>query len=199
MQQEINKYNLGRKVIHISLGFALCVLYFYKVLPLWSYYAIFFAGLSLSLILKSGKKVPLISRMLRDLDKDNYFPAHGLVFFVLGFIILLTLVTLFKLPEIYLILPIMILTFADPASFFAGKLIGGPKLPFNREKTVAGTIGGMATAALVVYEFKSAPKALLIGVVAMTMDLTSFRIGKIEIDDNLLIPLAAFIMMLILR
>ncbi len=95
----------------------------------------------------------------------------------------------------------MILTFADPASFFAGKLIGGPKLPFNHEKTVAGTLGGMLTAALVVYQFKSPSKAqaLLIGVIAMTMDLTSFKIGKIEIDYNLLIPLAAFVMMILLR
>jgi len=198
MKINITKYELVRKLIHMFLGTVLTILYLNKVLPNYIYLVILILGLGLSFFIKSGRNVPLISRILGFIDKDDFLPAHGVVFFFTAFVLLILISGLLRLDTIYVVLPIQILTFADPASFFAGRLIGGPKLPFNRHKTYSGTLTGMLVAVVIALIILQNTVAVVIGITAMLMDLINVKIGKAEIDDNLLIPLAAQLTMILL-
>jgi uncharacterized protein (TIGR00297 family) len=87
------------------------------------------------------------------------------------------------------------MAFGDPAAAIAGRLVGGPRLPWNREKTWIGLFSDWAfggAAAVLVFRFVAARRldpeaaAMLIGGAALFAFLESIRSG---IDDNLIAPL----------
>src|SRR4029453_3462487 len=89
------------------------------------------------------------------------------------------------------------MAFGDPAAAIAGKLVGGPALPWNREKRWVGLAANWAsgaTAAILVFRFVSArplvPLAvvLLLAGAAVSAFLESVRAG---LDDNLGAPAPA--------
>jgi uncharacterized protein (TIGR00297 family) len=91
------------------------------------------------------------------------------------------------------------MAFGDPAAAIAGRLVGGPRLPWNREKTWIGLVADWAfagAAAVLVFRFVAAralePEAvaMLMGGAGLFAFLESVRSG---IDDNLVAaPAAAF-------
>jgi uncharacterized protein (TIGR00297 family) len=95
--------------------------------------------------------------------------------------------------------------FGDPAAEIAGRLLGGPRLPWNRKKTWAG-LAGYATvsfaAAVAVAAFVGAARAegaprpsVLLGLALFAAFLESVESG---VDDNLVTPIpAAFVLALL--
>lgn len=197
MKKKINKYELARKLIHIIFGLFLLLLYRLDIFTLPVFYFLFFVGLAFSFFIKSKSRLNLFVKILTNLDKKNYLPAHGMVFFYIGFVSLITFSAIFNLSFAYILIPILIVSFADPASFFFGRLFGETKLPFNHSKTVAGTLAGILTAIGISAFIMPLHFAVITAISAMSMDMINIRVGRIEIDDNLLIPLAAFGAMLL--
>ena len=87
------------------------------------------------------------------------------------------------------------MAFGDPAAAIAGRLLGGPRLPWNREKTWAGLLANWAVAgaaAVLVFWFVAArglepvAVAILIAGAAVYAFLESVRSG---VDDNLVAAL----------
>jgi uncharacterized protein (TIGR00297 family) len=87
------------------------------------------------------------------------------------------------------------MAFGDPAAAIAGRLVGGPRLPWNREKTWIGLFSDWAlggAAAVLVFRFVAARRlepeavAMLIGAAGLFAFLESVRSG---IDDNLIAAL----------
>ena len=83
------------------------------------------------------------------------------------------------------------MAFGDPAATIAGRLVGGPRLPWNREKTWIGLVSDWAfggAACVLVFRFVAAralePEAvaMLMGGAALFAFLESVRSG---LDDNL--------------
>jgi uncharacterized protein (TIGR00297 family) len=94
------------------------------------------------------------------------------------------------------------MAFGDPAATIAGKLLGGPRLPWNREKTWTGTLANWGVAgvsAVVVFRFVTArplePAAVAILMVgsAVYAFLESMRTG---VDDNLVAALPTALVVL---
>ncbi len=92
------------------------------------------------------------------------------------------------------------MAFGDPAAAIAGRLAGGPRLPWNREKTWIGLLSNWAVAgaaAVLVFRFVAARRleveavAMLVGGAALFAFLESVRSG---VDDNLVaaLPVAFF-------
>jgi uncharacterized protein (TIGR00297 family) len=95
--------------------------------------------------------------------------------------------------------------FGDPAAEIAGRLLGGPRLPWNRKKTWAGLAGYAAVsfaAAAAVGAFVGAARAegaprpfVLLGLALFAAFLESVESG---VDDNLVTPIpAAFVLALL--
>ncbi|HEY7575871.1 MAG TPA: DUF92 domain-containing protein [Thermoanaerobaculia bacterium] len=89
------------------------------------------------------------------------------------------------------------LAFGDPAAEIAGRTVGGPRLPWNREKTWAGFLACLLIAMLagaMLYLFVSGAAfdryaAVVLGATALTFAfLESVRAG---IEDNLVAPIPA--------
>ena len=94
------------------------------------------------------------------------------------------------------------MAFGDPAATIAGKLLGGPRLPWNPEKTWTGTLANWGVAgvsAVLVFRFASArplePAAVAILMVgaAVYSFLESMRTG---VDDNLVAALPTALVVL---
>ncbi|KXK26512.1 MAG: Cytidylyltransferase family protein [candidate division WS6 bacterium OLB20] len=187
---------LARKALHISFGTVLLLTLHLQVFEYWHYLVLLVAGLTLSLTIKFLEGFPQIAKLIAPFDKDDYLPAQGMVYFYCTFVLLLTLTRWMELPDRFIMHPVLMLTLADPASFFIGKGWGKRPLPVNRRKTVEGTLAGMLVASVAGLLFVSPFAAVLIGSLAMMMDVVDLKIGNLEIDDNLLIPLAAFILLL---
>jgi len=94
------------------------------------------------------------------------------------------------------------MAFGDPAASIAGEVVGGPKLPWNRDKRWIGLVANWAaaaTASILVFRFVSArplePLAalLLVAGAAAYAFLESVRAG---VDDNLVAALPTALLMI---
>ncbi len=79
------------------------------------------------------------------------------------------------------------LAFGDTAALIAGKIIGGPKLPFSKEKSIAGAAACWMVCSLVAWSF-SGNIVLSIAVGAVGAAVESIQIQN---ADNILLPLSA--------
>ena len=89
------------------------------------------------------------------------------------------------------------MAFGDPAAAIAGKAIGGPRLPWNREKTWVGLLANWAvagTAANLVFLFVSRrePQPDSVAILMIGAGIYAFLESvKSGLDDNLVAPLPA--------
>jgi uncharacterized protein (TIGR00297 family) len=178
-----------RKVVHASMGlFALALRWL-----TWRQAALLaFAALLLNLFVlpRFGRGIYRDASRKRDVGIIAY-PA-----------VVLMLVLVFRgryLPIAAAVWAMM--AFGDPAASIFGKAIGGPALPWNRQKTWIGLVANWAiggAAAVGVFRFVSERElrpdsvALLVGAAALFALLESIRAG---IDDNLVAapPVAFFL------
>ncbi|MFQ5492727.1 MAG: phosphatidate cytidylyltransferase [Candidatus Dojkabacteria bacterium] len=192
-----SRNDILRKAVHISFGTIIAISYWNTLVPLWSYLALLVAGLTLSLFIKTGGHVPIIELILHETDKDDYLPAHGVVFFYLGFISVAVLASLLELDKVFVVVPVLITAYADPATYLVGRFLGRIWLPFKSDKNLEGVLGGMVIAILTAVSFIPLQAALPVGVISMITEIPNVRIGDIEIDDNLIVTITAFIVMYI--
>lgn len=88
------------------------------------------------------------------------------------------------------------LAFGDGSATLAGMLLGGPRLPWNRGKSVAGSaafvlFGGLAAAGLFSFvERRPATRGELLALLAGAVAAALFESLPSEVDDNILAPLA---------
>jgi HAD superfamily phosphoserine phosphatase-like hydrolase len=128
-----------------------------------------------------GKKLPVISAITRHAasQAELYDFATAPIYFAIGI-----LITLLLFPAPVSSAAIVIFAFGDStASLFGGRLSKKP-LPFNKGKTVEGSIAGFFFAFLAGSLFISPVMALIGATVAMTIECL-----PLPIDDNVLIPL----------
>jgi phosphoserine phosphatase len=81
---------------------------------------------------------------------------------------------------------IAVFTVGDSVANLAGKRFGTFNLPYNKEKTLEGSLAGFAAALVSASIFLSYPLALLCAVVALFVESLPLRI-----DDNLSVPIAS--------
>lgn len=196
--KNFTKKDFIRKAMHVSFGTILLFLFYYNILELWHFLVLWLVGFSFSVGLKLGLNAGFIGKAIQDLDKDDFMPAQGMLYYYSTFLFLVFLQNHYGLDKDFILHSFLVLMFADPASFIAGKGFGKTKLPFHSKKTILGTATGMLVAVVVSLLFVSPIIAIVIGVLSMTMDVIDVKIGNLEIDDNFLIPSAVFVLRLLL-
>ena len=182
---------VGRQTVHMAMGgFALLL----RVLTVWQAAACAVAALAFNLYV-----LPHVGglTLYRANDRARGYPI-GIVLYPLA---VLALILVFpKRPDI-VAASWAILAFGDSAATIAGRAMGGPTLPWNRDKTGAGTAafvlaGGAAGVALAWWTapaVAAAPGAVYLTAAPLAAAVTAALVETIPVrlDDNLSVPAAA--------
>ncbi|MFH1696494.1 MAG: hypothetical protein ABH854_01125 [Candidatus Diapherotrites archaeon] len=178
-----------RQAIHLLLGllFIYLALSFGRAIALQAAVVIFIAGSVLSFLILHGLDIPLINRILGNVQRQREqgkLPGISAMYFVLG-----VAITLFVFPLQAAVAGLMVLTFGDTTATLAGGRFGRHKT--IGERTVEGTAAGIA-AAFIALLFLTTP--LNAAIVACAGMLAEY----LPIDDSYSIPAVAGLVMLLL-
>jgi dolichol kinase len=140
-----------------------------------------------------GKKLPIIAEITLKACRSSETlnkPILKPLFFAAGIAISLAF---FPEPASYA--AIMVLTLGDGGASLLGNITGRVKIPFNPEKTVEGSLLGLALAFLGAAVFLNPLYALVGACIGMLVETL-----PLPLDDNLAVPLAsAFSFLLLLQ
>jgi dolichol kinase len=169
----------ARKGVHIlfGIGIAATIQLLGKDLALPVLLASLLGGLVLSDAIARGHRIPLISRLVLDLERPGVLPGKGAILFVFS-----STFCLFFFPVQVVIPAVLTLAVLDGASALVGQYAGKHRI-WNG-KSLEGTIGGIAAAAVTLFVLIAPLPALTAAVVAGIIELAS------PVDDNLVLPLA---------
>lgn len=190
-QSKLSKNDLFREIIHAS-GFFVPVLAGLVGVPLVAIMicmvSVFYA---LSEIFRmSRKSLPLISVVTRNAASpaELYEFAAAPLYFATGI-----LLTLLLFPPPINSASIAIFALGDSAASFFGGLIPTKPLPFNKGKTLGGSLFGFFFAFLAGVFFVTPLMALIAAAVAMTVESL-----PLPINDNILIPLSTSLVLMLI-
>ncbi len=186
--RRIETLELRREILHILIGIVSLFLIIYNIVTPFIIFIILIIGVLFSL-LSLKIRVPLISWFLDNFERGkdkNRLPGRGIIFAVTGSLLALQL-----FERNIALASIIILVFDDPASHLVGKLFGRTKSPINKTKNIEGHITGAIISSLMAMFFVPPVLALAGALAAMLFESVIIEIQKIQLDDNLIIPLTA--------
>lgn len=184
---------LRRQAVHIAVGIA-AVFLIAKDVVSWNFFLfVLLTGIVIS-FLSLKKQLPFVSWFLKNFERKDAFPGKGALFLIAG--ILLSLLLFEK--DIALA-AIMIVTFGDSASHLAGKFFGKVKHPLNKYKFLEGTLLGFVAALIGALFFVGWQEAVPAAIVAMIIESFELKFRSKVVDDNLVIPLVAGIVIFVVR
>jgi dolichol kinase len=93
----------------------------------------------------------------------------------------------------------MILSLGDSVTNIIGRYFGKWRIWYNPKKHWEGTLAGIFFGLIGASFFVPLGTALLGSFMAMLVETWNVTIGKLEIDDNILIPLVAALSMFLVR
>jgi len=177
---------IRRQLFHLILGIVIVVLYSIEILTINVLFIIFFVGLITSLI-SLKYNVPIICWFLKNFEREKDFqenPGKGTLMYITG-----VLVTLLLFKENIALAAIMILAVGDSVAHIVGKYFG--RYQFKNAKHLEGTLAGIFFASVAASMFVKPTLAFLGSSAAMILEVIELKMGKIIIDDNLVIPVVA--------
>lgn len=187
VEQRPLKYPPLRKVIHIGgvvVPIIAAVWGNIYAIGLVSYFMLMFLFIEL---LKTKVQIPAA---LRPLWKDNEYKGFATDPFLYFALILLLLLLSFHFDEGICYASIVVLTVGDGVSTVVG--VHGKRYFRNSPKTIEGTLAGTIAATIIGFPFVG-PLAFVGSAAGMLAEVTSKRF------DNVTVPVAAFISMLVVR
>ena len=186
---------LRRKVMHVIVGIIALILLIYKIINPLIIFIILIMGIIISLF-SLKYNIPFIKTCLeifeRDQDKKR-LPGRGVIFAIVGSLLVLKL-----FDENIAFASIIILIFADPISHLVGKYFGKTKSFIDKRKNIEGHIAGALIASIFAMFFVHPILAISGAITAMLFESLIIEIQRIELDDNLVIPLVAGTIMFII-
>jgi len=187
---------IGRKILHIMIGSAALLLIVYNIItPL-----IIFILLAISILLSLLSlyyELPIVNFFLSNFERNrdkHQIPGKGFLFAAAG-----TLLALQLFDRDIALASMIILIFADPISYLVGKYFGKTKSLLDRRKNIEGNIAGFLVSSILALFFVDPVLAISGSLIAMLFESLVIEIQKIELDDNLIIPLAAGTTMFLIR
>lgn len=184
----MNSLELKRKILHILIGITALFLIIYSIVTPFIIFIILIMGILTSL-LSLKFKIPIISFFLDNFERQedrNKLPGRGIIFAVVGSLLALQL-----FERNIALASIIILIFADPISHLVGKLFGKTRSFLDKRKNIEGHLAGAVISSLLAMFFVHPILAIAGSLAAMLFESIIIEIQKIELDDNLIIPLAA--------
>ncbi|VVC04757.1 Uncharacterised protein [Candidatus Burarchaeum australiense] len=189
MKRHEFEFELKRKAIHMGIGIAILLALY--LLPVPRADALAYVQAAMLLVLTyllividrraKGKRTPPADYFIDSLERKSAPPAQGALWYVVGTIIALTFISSFS----GVAAAIFILAIADAISTLAG-IWGTHPLPYNKKKTVEGTVAFFIT---------GLASCVFIGPAALPLSLLTSIIESLDqrLDDNLTIPIACVI------
>lgn len=184
--EEKEKLERRRQIFHLFFGTLIVFLYNLDVLNTSILFVVFLIGFIASFA-SVRHKIPGVNWFLRKFDREKDFkksPGKGPLMYLTGVLIVLLL-----FEEEIALAAILILAVGDSVSHMVGKYFGRYK--FKSSKHVEGTIAGIFFASIAASMFVNPQLAFIGSTVAMLTEVVKLKIGKIMIDDNLVIPVIA--------
>ncbi|PIS32297.1 hypothetical protein COT40_00810 [Candidatus Peregrinibacteria bacterium CG08_land_8_20_14_0_20_41_10] len=191
----VRHLEVRRQLVHLALGAFLIFLFKTELLTKEVLLIVLVIG-SLCSYLCKYCRVPFLYRVLQYFEREEHlrrFPGKGIVFFLVGSLLVLVL-----FPQKIAFAAIVILAVGDSVTNVVGRYYGGVPNPWNKKKNIEGTIAGIIFAFMAASLFVSFSQAVFASIIAMFLESLDVQIGKWKIDDNLLIPLVAGMVMLVL-
>jgi len=188
INKKIKEAELRRKLLHIMIGIVSLILIVYNIVTPFIIFIILAIGIFSSL-LSLKFNIPVINFFLKNFERANdrkRLPGRGIIFAVAGSLLALQL-----FERNIALASIIILTFADPVSHLVGKLFGKTRSFLDERKNIEGNIAGFIVSSLFAMFFVAPALAISGALIAMLFESIIIEIQKIQLDDNLIIPLAA--------
>jgi dolichol kinase len=184
-----------RKLFHFVLGIVLVVSLYYDIVTAFGLTLI---ALAVFVLFSLSKKLslPVVEFLLDHFERDdarNTFPGKGPIFYLLG-----SLLVLILFPEKIALASILILAVGDSIPNLVGMRFRRFRHPFSDSKYLEGFLAGLIIASLSASIFVAFLHAFLASFAALVIESVRIRIGAHEIDDNLLAPLCAGFVLLLL-
>lgn len=189
-----DKFELRRQIMHLCTGSAIVLLLKLHLMSTQILFAITLLG-GILVILARKIRLPVIHKILEYFERPHHmakFPGRGSFFLVLG----AALATLVFDPQIAMA-AIMIMAVGDSVTNIVGRHFGKILNPFNAKKNLEGTGTAIVCATLAALFFVPFWPAFVASAVSMALESIDLGVKKfqIEIDDNVMIPLVAGVVM----
>ncbi len=187
---------VGRKILHVIIGITGLLLIIYGLATPMVIFFVLIVGILLSL-LSLRFKIPVLSYFLDTFEKaedKNFLPGRGIIFAVAGALLALKLY-----PPDIAYASIIILIFADPISYLVGKYMGRTRSILDKRKYIEGNIAGFIISSGFAMFFVHPALAIAGSLIAMVFETMIIEVQKIQVDDNLIIPLSAGTTMLLIQ
>lgn len=180
---------IRRQILHLLYGPLIVILHERGFLPLPLLFAVILAGAAMSYLVKR-KRLFWVARVLSLFEREHHmenFPGRGILFFTIGATLCLLL-----FPASVAYAGILMLSAGDAVCNLVGRHFGRIKTRLNPDKYLEGTFLGILVSAPIAYYFVPNPfAAVSAACLAMVLELPNVRVFGFEIDDNIIIPLAA--------
>ena len=189
-----DNFEVRRQAAHLFIGLGLLLLLQWHLITPGILLGILCAGGFLSL-LSLRWQLPGLQAILAIFERPQQrktFPGQGSFFLVLG-----VLLSMLLFPEPIALAAIAIMALGDSVTNVFGRYFGEIRLPYNRKKTVDGVLIGIGAATLGALFFVPLGVALAASTMAMFVETWDLKIG-VPIDDNVLVPLVAGGVMLVM-
>jgi dolichol kinase len=191
----MNILEIKRQIFHWVFGVFIVILLMYGFIDQWILFYLIILGLIVSFLSKK-MKIPVIYWFLENFERPKdlkKFPGKGVISYLMGAF----LVTIFFPLEIAMA-SIMILAFGDSVSHIFGIHYGKRKHLLNDKKFIEGSIAGLTAAFMGALIFLPWFEALAASLIAMIVEAFEIKMGREQIDDNIVMPLVAAIVITVI-
>lgn len=157
-------------------------------------------GYCIAHLYKRGVRLPLFATLVDIAEREEVrqsSPGKGTFRFFLGVLaVMVVFGTLLDAPFFVVGSAILVLALGDSMSTLAGKRLGRRPLPYNRAKSVEGSLAGLAYAFLGVLAYLTlfhgigAPQAVLLAFAGAAAGMLAESL-PLRVDDNFVIPVAS--------
>jgi dolichol kinase/membrane-associated phospholipid phosphatase len=183
---------LRRQIAHAIAGIVLIFFIKLGIITPAILAGVLLAG-TILVVLAKYYTLPVVSRVLKVFERAKdlkLFPGRGAFFFVLG-----SLTALLLFERQIAVAAIAVLAVGDAVTTVIGIYYGRFKNPFNPQKHLEGTMLAIIISTLAAFTFVDFHLAFFGAAAGIAAESLAFKIFDNAVDDNLLIPLVAGVVM----
>lgn len=173
---------IERKIFHVIIGFIIIFLIEFNLINPVMIFLTITIGILISFIYKK-ETIKLLKPIIEIFGRKDEHPGFGAITYLIGVFLVLALFQK-QIAQI----AIMVLAVGDSAASVIGTY-GKIKIPYNKNKTILGTIAGIIAATFASTPFTTFHLAFLASSVGMLVETLPTR-KYLKLDDNIFIPLA---------
>lgn len=183
------KFELRRKLFHFFFGIFLIFILIYsgRINLIIFLSIVLIMGCIMIVLMQKGRKIPIAGWLEETFEREDVrFPGYGAFWYVAGALLL----ALFLGNADEIAAAIVALAAGDSAATIFG-IRGRHPLPYNRHKTVEGSIAFFAF---------TLPACLFVGWIGIMLAAIAAAVESLDtpVDDNLLIPITAILFFMVI-